>query len=804
MKNILNKQKISCSHCGEECQDEIMVDDKTFCCEGCKTVYSILNENGLCDYYRYDSDAINSLKNVPAYRKERFSYLDDSDVQERLLDFRSESMNRVRFHIPQIHCTSCLWLLEKLNRIDGGIIRSVVDFTRKEVSVEYSPSDTSIRAIVELLTLIGYEPTITLDSVIKPVNYAKRSLYLKLGLAGFATGNIMLFSMPEYFDTAALISPHYSLIFSILNIALATPVLLYSASDYWKNAYRALKNKSMSLDVPLALGIITLYIRSLADIITNTSPGFMDSFSGLVFLLLIGKLVQQRTFDALSFERNYTSYLPLSVQTIQNGTEQSRSVTSLNTGDIIHIRNKEIVPADSILLSSHGHVDYSFVTGETAPVEIVKNAKVYAGGRIIGNSVQLMVQKEVSRSYLTQLWNNAIFHKEKYRAFHNISSRFGTWFTITVIILAAIAGIYRLPDIQTASSVFTAVLIIACPCALSLAAPFALNTAMRMMSRASLFLKNTDVVLDIAETDSIVFDKTGTLTSLNNAKVTLYEGTLNDSEKELIGLTAQRSSHPLAQAIAHTLSVKSSKRPDDFQEIIGEGVKARFGDSEIRFGTYDFVGNIETQPYTVHNEMNQSIVHISINGEYKGFFAIRNAFRNGIEKTLQFLNNTFDIHILSGDSPKDGIYLKNYLPNSPMKFRQSPEEKMAYIQNLAVQHNVMMIGDGLNDAAALKASAVGIAVTENTAAFTPACDAILSAEHIETLPVLIEYARFTKKTIIAAFIISVFYNILGLWLAVTAQLTPLITAILMPLSSLSIVAFVVWTLTYNAKKRGLV
>lgn len=802
MKNTLNKQKTTCAHCGEDCHEEIVAENKTFCCEGCKTVYSILNENGLCDYYRYDTDAINSLKNIPAYRKERFSYLDDTDVHERLLDFRSDTMNRVRFHIPHIHCTSCLWLLEKLNRIDDGIIRSVVDFTRKEVSVEYSPSDTSIRAIVELLTLIGYEPSITVDNNIKPINYVKRSLYLKLGLAGFATGNIMLFSMPEYFDTTSLISPQYSLIFRILNIALATPVLLYSASDYWRNAYRAIINKSMSLDVPLALGIITLYLRSLADIITNQSPGFMDSFSGLVFLLLIGKLVQQRTFDALSFERNYTSYLPLSVQTIQNGTEQSRSVTSLSTGDIIHIRNKEIVPADSMLLSPHGHVDYSFVTGETAPVEIVKNAKIYAGGRIIGNSVQLMVQKEVSRSYLTQLWNNEIFHKEKYRAFQNISSRFGTWFTFTVIIIATVAAIYRLPDYQVASSVFTAVLIIACPCALTLAAPFALNTAMRMMSRASLFLKNTDVVLDMAETDSIVFDKTGTLTSTHNADVKFYEGSLNGDEEKLICAMSKRSSHPLAQAIAQTLSVKENIRPDDFQEIIGEGIYARFNDIIIRFGTYDFVQNTSTRTSTIQNEVNQSIVHISVNGEYRGFFAIRNSFRSGIEKTLQFLDNKFNIHILSGDSPKDGVYLQNYLPNSPMKFRQTPEEKMNYIQELSQKHNVMMIGDGLNDAAALKASTVGIAVTENTAAFTPACDAILSANHIDTLPVFIEYARFTKKTIVIAFIISVFYNVLGLWFAVTAQLTPLVTAILMPISSLSIVAFVVWTLTYSAKKRG--
>ncbi|HRK59000.1 MAG TPA: heavy metal translocating P-type ATPase metal-binding domain-containing protein, partial [Candidatus Kapabacteria bacterium] len=400
MKQTSSIEQLHCAHCGEHCDNEIMLDDKAFCCDGCKTVYSILHDNGLCDYYRYDDHSLTSLKNM-SYRKERFAYLDEQEIQDRLLDFQSPSLYRTRFILPQIHCASCLWLLEKLNRINNGIIRSTVDFTRKELSVEFDPSITSLRSIVELLTAIGYEPTITVNTNVKPVNNAKKSLYLKIGLAGFATGNIMLFSMPDYLDTTDVLTTEYGIIFSVLNIALATPVLLYSASDYFKNAYRAFTTRSMSLDVPLALGILTLYVRSIFDILMNHSPGFMDSFSGLVFLLLIGKLVQQRTIDAFSFERNYASYLPLSVQVVDDGSEKSQSVTSLRVGDIIRIRNKEIVPTDSVLLSRLGHVDYSFVTGEAAPVELVQGAKVYAGGRIVGNSVELTVQKEVSRSYLT-------------------------------------------------------------------------------------------------------------------------------------------------------------------------------------------------------------------------------------------------------------------------------------------------------------------------------------------------------------------------------------------------------------------
>ena len=803
MKHTSSIEQVHCAHCGEHCDNEIMLDDKSFCCDGCKTVYSILHDNGLCDYYRYDDHSLTSLKNM-SYRKERFAYLDEQEIQDRLLDFQSPALSRTRFVLPQIHCASCLWLLEKLNRINNGIIRSTVDFTRKELSVEFDPSATSLRSIVELLTAIGYEPTITINTNVKPVNNAKKSLYLKIGLAGFATGNIMLFSMPDYLDTTDVLTTEYGIMFSVLNIALATPVLLYSASDYFKNAYRAFTTRSMSLDVPLALGILTLYVRSIFDILMNHSPGFMDSFSGLVFLLLIGKLVQQRTIDAFSFERNYASYLPLSVQVVDDGSEKSQSVTSLRVGDIIRIRNKEIVPTDSVLLSRLGHVDYSFVTGEAAPVELVQGAKVYAGGRIVGNSVELSVQKEVSRSYLTQLWNNDIFKKDKDRAFQNISARFGFWFTAFVIVFSIGAALFYLPNYRIAADVFTAILIIACPCALSLAAPFALNTAMRMMARRKLFLKNTDIVLDMAAADTVVFDKTGTLTNAEADDVQFHGQNLNDIHRIYICALAKHSSHPLAHAIYRSLQYNAADIiPDDFSETIGEGIEARYDDVCIRFGSYNFVQKANADQDNIHH-IEQSTVHISINDIYYGYFAIHNSFRTGIEQILMVMNNDYGVHILSGDSPKDAGHLKKFIPNVPMSFRQKPEDKMQYVRDLSKNHTVMMVGDGLNDAAALQASAVGIAITENTAAFTPACDAILSADTLAELPVFLEYARYTKRTIIRAFIISVFYNILGLWLASTAQLTPLITAILMPISSLSIVAYVVWSLQLEAKKRRIV
>ena len=406
------KSNLKCYHCGDSCPDNLIsIDDKFFCCNGCKTVYEILNENQLCNYYNLDQTPGISPK-INVVRK--FDYLNDETILNQLIDFKNENITAVTFNIPQMHCSSCIWLLENLFKINPSINQSKVDFLKKTLNLKFYNQKISLKEVVELLASLGYEPQIQLDNLDKKSNSNKlnRKLLIKIGIAGFCFGNIMLISFPEYLS----INPSevfFRKFFGHLNLLLALPVFFYSASDYFLSAYKGLKKKIINIDFPISLGIAVLFFRSAYEVLTYTGAGYFDSLSGLVFFLLLGKLFQNKTYDALNFERDYKSYFPIAV-TLKNGMEEkSIPLSNLKVGDRILIRNNEIIPADSILFNGDGFIDYSFVTGESKPVEKVSGELIYAGGRQAGGLLELEVIKEVSQSYLTQLWNNDSFQQKE-------------------------------------------------------------------------------------------------------------------------------------------------------------------------------------------------------------------------------------------------------------------------------------------------------------------------------------------------------------------------------------------------------
>jgi Cu+-exporting ATPase len=803
---------LHCAHCGDDCGSKpLTVGTVHFCCEGCKTVYQLLNEHGLCSYYSDNSAQGNSLKQLAGKSLSRFAYLDDPSVYQALIEFRNGDLAQVSFTLPSMHCTSCLWLLEKLGQLRAGIVRSEVQLPGKQITIIFHPSQISIRSLVELLTLLGYEPDLPLASLNKrKLDHSTRSLYLQLGIAGFAFGNIMLFSLPAYFDdgTGAL-EQHFHMLFGGLNIVFALPVLLYSALPFFRNAWTGLSQRTMNLDIPIAMGILALFTRSAWEILSGTGLGFMDSFAGLVFFLLTGRLFQKKSFDTLAFDRDYASYLPLQcIRIDQNGTESSIAASALQPGDILRLRNREIIPADSVMESDAGHIDYSFITGESTPVEIVKGQTVYAGAKVLGPAVQVKIMREISRSALLRLWNSQSFRKPLRNKLIEISGRFGTYFTSFTISLAVIAALCWLPDISAAVNVFTAVLIIACPCALTLAAPFALGNIMRIAAKHVLFFKNPDTVLEMALATDIVFDKTGTLTSSLGGRVEYQGISLDTDELRALRTACLLSTHPRSRALAAWLADKSDASTDtpydscaSFQEIPGAGWQATFLDMTLCLGSASFI----TIPPGAEKNNTESTVYVRINGEYKGFFIIQDGMRSGMAHMIGRLRvmNKLNTFMLSGDHDHAAAEYMDVFGNAAaLRFQQSPEDKAAFIQSLQQdsKRHVIMAGDGLNDTVALRQSNTGIAITEHISSFTPGCDAIMSADSLMKLPEFIEFVKSARKTVIGAFWISVLYNAIGLGLAVSGQLSPVITAILMPVSSLTVIGYTLGKTSWHGSR----
>lgn len=801
--------KDRCYHCGDDCTNtSISLDDKVFCCEGCKTVFQLLDEHNLCTYYSFDENAGNTIKT--GLERKRFEYLQDLEVEHKLVDFKNGSTTSVTFFIPNIHCTSCVWLLENLNNIDEGILKGTVNFLKRTVTILFDDSKTSLRAIVELLTTIGYEPNLKLEQLQeKKSGNIERGLWLKLGVAGFCFGNIMLFSFPEYLkmDQSGS-SEMFRYFFGGLNIALAIPVLLYSSIDYLKSAWAAISQRGINLDVPITIGIIALFGRSLYEILSGTGAGYFDSFTGFIFFLLIGKVVQQKTFDRLSFDRDYKSYLPISVIRLINGEEQSIPVNRLEIGDRIFIRNQELIPADSVLDSTEAAIDYSFITGETDPVAIQRGEQVFAGGKIVGAHAELLISKKVEHSYLTQLWENEAFQLTgRHKDITSFADRISPAFTFTVLTIAVVSlGIWLNIDASKAFTIFTAVLIVACPCALALSTPFTLGSALNILSLNGLYVRSTQVLEQFSRVTSFVFDKTGTITEAEKKEVH-YTGT-ELSEKELIWIssTVHQSIHPLSKAIYSALSASENLTPDSLKELPGKGLMAGFSSTTVWIGNRKFLTelgatNLPKKPHLLHG----SLVLVCINGEYVGEFVLQNRIRSGIDSLLNDLGTNHNLFVLSGDNEAEKNKLIQVYANwTGMHFNQTPVEKLEFVERLKAEDNhVVMIGDGLNDAGALKASDFGIAISDDMSSFSPACDAIAESSDLPKLAKLVEFSRASFRIILASFGLSLLYNLTGLAFAVTGNLSPLVAAIIMPLSSVSVMAFTTLATRFKANQMKL-
>jgi len=775
-----NTINATCAHCGDACQgNEILLFEKSFCCSGCSTVYSILHRHDLENYYCLDKTPGSKGKESDP---SKFLFLDDDTFASKLIHFKNDTQTHVTLYLPQIHCSSCLWLLEHLSRLHDGILSSRVNFTDKKVTISFLHHSLSLKELAGLLSSIGYEPFISLqDYEEEKQDPSNRSSMIKLGIAGFCFANIMLISLPEYFGLSIKELPFLTNSLRYIALLLALPVFFYAASEFFLNAWNSLKQRFITIDAPIALAILVTFSRSLAEILSGSGSGYLDSMSGIVFFMLIGRKLQARTAAGLKFNRDFRSYFPVSVTQVKNGQQQLVRIQDIAEGDLLFLHHQEIVPVDCFLSSRDVTIDYSFVTGESDPITMQTGELIYAGGKITSAGIEVLVVRPFSGNSFTTLWNNPIFRKKKEKKYDYIE-KISHYFSLVLLFIASLSFVYwQFTDPSNAWNAFTAVLIVACPCTLLLASTYTYGFLIELFSEQGLFVRNAETISSMGMVDHIVFDKTGTLTEVNKKTVVWKGDVLSEQELCLILSVLRHSTHPLSKAISSFYANKKLTTVTHLRETPGKGIEAWLQEEHIKTGSAAFT-NLDK-----HSEETGSVVHASY-GKKTGYFLLSSDIKPGIASMIKTLKQ-YTTSLLSGDNANSYQIMEKLFPSrAALLYTQTPQMKLDYIKQLQKKNEkVLMIGDGINDAGALKQSDVGIAVMHQQFTFSPASDAILQEAAIAKLDRFLNASKQGRKLIIALFVYSLLYNLIGLSFAVTAQLKPVIAAILMPASSITVI-----------------
>ncbi len=811
--STVSRETPACAHCGDPCEPRpVRRDGAVFCCSGCATAYALIHELGLEDYY-----ALNEAPGAPVKQDNDWSWMDEPALQDRLVRFRQAGRAVVVFRLPSIHCSSCVWLLERMPQYVDGVIEARVHYGRRELELHFDPDAVRLSAVATQLQRLGYAPSVNRADLDGDPDAERRSrvrdpLLMRLGVAGFCAGNIMLLSFPDYFHwDAGSAGAMYGLV-NALKVALALPVLFYSGSVYWRAAWLSLRARVPSVDIPIALGMLALAARSFWDIFSASGEGYLDSLAGLVFLLLVGRWFQDRVHGFLSFRRDYRSFFPASVLKETAAGRTPVLPDDLEPGDTVLIRPGEVVPADGDLLEP-ARVDYHFLTGESEPLELAAGQRLYGGGRILERPARLRVAKRLATSYLASLWERGALRErtggearsageDARPRLAQVTDRLSRWFTPLVILLAfGAAAAWWGAGPAVALEILTAVLIVACPCGLALAAPFALGHALRRLDRAGLHLRDTAAIERLAALDTLVFDKTGTLTAPGGgapewrpegaAEWRPAEDALPDPElRAAVAAVAAGSAHPVARRMAALWGGDALPLARGLREEAGRGVEGRVpspeGERAVRIGSEGFCGLGPSA---------EGGTAITIDGRPLGRFRLRPALRPGAAETLRALGAEtrgagprYALELLSGDQPTERARLAPLFPDAAsLRFGVSPHDKLARVEALRAEgRTVGMLGDGLNDAGALAAADAGLAVADDLSGYFPASDGVLEAGALGELPALLRYARAMRAAVWTAIGVSFAYNLVGLSFAVSGRLTPLVAAILMPISSLTV------------------
>jgi heavy metal-(Cd/Co/Hg/Pb/Zn)-translocating P-type ATPase len=778
-----------CLHCDEPAiaplyEKSDLQCEKPFCCEGCLTVYQVIQNKGLGEYYSIKSDAATFKRRAPVQTSaSSFSYLND---QEFLIEYSwsMDSTHVMEFYLEGIHCLACLWLIEKLPEFVPGVRTSKLDLDRSVVTVVVDQGYSFSQAATELSKL-GYKPhPIRKNQATNEFKKKEeRSWLIRMGIAGAASGNIMLYAVSNYGGA----SGGYAELFNTISVAFAAPVFLYSAYPFYQNAWHAIKNKTLSIDIPISMSLIVGAFMGVYNLMIGVPDNYFDSLSALVFLLLLSRYflhkIQERGLDASDLHFFYQSDSVLIQDKKCADGYREIHPRFIKKDDVIKVRALEIIPGDGEILEGQSHVNNSLLTGESLPFKVKAGDKVFSGTQNLDQELLIAITKPLDESRLGQILKNVENGWSHKSEIIKLTNRISKYFTFTVIALSVLLFVYLLQthSLRYALEGAITLMIVTCPCALALAVPLTFTRSLSKASQAGIIIKSDEIIERLAKIRTIYLDKTGTIT-FGKIKVVKFEQAAPSAYQlhDVVYALEKKSRHPVgASLFEYSRGHHEFDLPVfEFKEILGKGVSGKIG--------------------SYHYEINNK--GIFENQRLVGVFEVADTIRTDSKSALKRLMlSDYHVHMLSGDRKEVAMDIarKVQLDGSFVHSELSPEEKSSIIR---LSKNSMMVGDGANDAIALSEASVGVAVMGAMDISLRAADVYLSTPGLVPVVELLTLSRETMKVIERNLVLSLLYNSTSVVLAFCGLISPLTAAIIMPLSSLTVL---ISTLTGTKKLRML-
>ncbi len=805
----------TCAHCGlpvpEAERDLGKKAEPQFCCAGCRTVYGLLAAHALTGYYRL-RDVEGGERRAAQPSDRAYTELDDPEFLAQHSRTNPDGTVSCQLYLEGVHCAACVWLVEKLPHLAPGLVDARLQLTTGVVQLTYAPDAVRLSRLARLLDQLGYPPHPHSDDGRRLAQRrSERALLIRLAVAGAAFGNVMLMATALYSGLFSGIEAQYAHFFRWLSCLIAVPALLFSGSVFFKGAFAALRTRTPHMDLPVSIAVCVGLLWGMVNTVRGTGEVYFDTLTAVVFLLLVARWLQlrqqRRAADAASILQALT---PKVARLWQDGSAVEVPLASLQKGQLIAVAAAEVVPVDGIVVFGCSAVDVSMLTGESAPLPVQMGDVVHAGTTNVAAPLRVRVETTGANTRLGQLVAATEALASRRAPVVELAHRLAGAFVLVVLGLALATFVGWLvagAPLAVAADHAVALLIVTCPCALGMATPLAVRVAIGRAARAGVFIKGGDVVETLAATARVVLDKTGTLT---RGQLMLQGFWGERAVQPRVRALEAQVNHPIARALVSQLP-EERVTMSRLRHQLGSGLVAEVEGQSLVVGAPAFVlaavnapppdwldaalASCRTEGWTP--------VLVAQDGAVVAALALGDSLRDDTKAVLARLRSLgLELAIASGDEPEvvRAVGAALGLSSAACVGGLTPEAKLARIEASSREQVTMMVGDGVNDAAALVAANVGVAVHGGAEASLAAADVYLTKGGIAPLVTLVVGARRTLRLIKRNLALSLAYNVAGVVLAASGHLSPLLAAVLMPLSSLTVVTSSLRARTFVAEE----